>query len=332
MGIIRHVMKLFHLLPVFGILVYAAPVPPSATAEGLDISTTLQNILANTDGNNGYTYPTDITRGIMPKRIHSHNDYWRDVPFWSALSVGCASIEADVWLVNDTLYVGHELAALSPARTLKSLYIDPIMSVLNRTNPETAFYSGSSSTTKNGLYDTASGQTVALFIDLKTPGATTFPVVIDALQPLRDAGYLTTFNGTAVTNGPITVIGTGNTPLDQVEGVSPRDYFYDANLALLSTELTNITAEVSPIASAQFSKYIGAINGSDFNQTQLQTLREHISYAESKGIMGRYWDTPAWPISTRNAVWRTLITEGVGLLNADDLPEAAGFGGVNGFW
>ena len=268
----------------------------------------------------------------MPKPIHSHNDYWRDLPFWSALSVGCASIEADVFLVNGTLYVGHEQAALTSSRTLQSLYIDPIMMVLNRTNPDTEFYSGSSSTSKNGLYDTASSQTVALFIDLKTPGETTFPVVIDTLQPLRDAGYLTTFNGTGVTMGAITVIGTGNTPLDQVQGVSPRDYFYDANLALLSTDLTNITAAVSPIASAQFSKYIGEINGTELNQTQLDTLREHLSYAESKGIMGRYWDTPAWPISTRNAVWRTLITEGVGLLNADDLPEAAGYGGVNGFW
>ena len=325
-------MRLPQIISIFASLANAAPLPPSATAEGLDISTALQNILANTDNNNGYTYPTDITRGIMPKRIHSHNDYWRDVPFWSALSVGCLSIEADVWLVNGTLYVGHEEAALTSSRTLQSLYIDPIMFVLNRTNPETAFYSGSASSTKNGLYDTAGGQTVALFIDLKTPGETTFPVVIDALQPLRDAGYLTTFNGSGVTTGPITIIGTGNTPLDQVEGVSPRDYFYDANLALLSTDLTNVTATVSPIASAQFSKYIGEINGTELNQTQLDTLRQHVSYAESKGIMGRYWDTPAWPISTRNAVWRTLVTEGVGLLNADDLPEAAGYGGVNGFW
>ena len=321
-----------HFLPLFASLATAAPLPASATAQGLDISTTLQNILANTDNNDGYTYPTDITRGIMPKRIHSHNDYWRDRPFWSALSVGCASIEADVWLVNGTLYVGHEQAALTSSRTLQSLYIDPILFVLNRTNPETPFYSGSASSTKNGLYDTAAGQTVALFIDLKTPGETTFPAVIDALQPLRSAGYLTTFNGTTVTTGPITVIGTGNTPLNQVENVSPRDYFYDANLALLSTELTNITAAVSPIASAQFSRFIGEIEGTEFNQTQLDTVRAHISYAASKGIMGRYWDTPAWPISTRNAVWTTLVAEGVGLLNADALPEAAGFGGVNGFW
>jgi hypothetical protein len=45
---------------------FAAAIPASAQAVGLDISTTLQNILANTQNSNGYTYPTDLTRGIVP--------------------------------------------------------------------------------------------------------------------------------------------------------------------------------------------------------------------------------------------------------------------------
>lgn len=32
----------------------------------LDISSSLQNILDNTHGSNLYTYPTDLTRGIIP--------------------------------------------------------------------------------------------------------------------------------------------------------------------------------------------------------------------------------------------------------------------------
>jgi len=305
------------------------PLPSSATAEGLDISTTLQNILSNTHNSDAYTYPTDLTRGIIPKPIHSHNDYWRDIPFYTALSVGCVSVEADVWQYNDTLYVGHEQSALTPARTFDSLYIQPILDTLHRENPTTQFVSKA---TKNGVYDTSSGTTLFLFVDLKTDGPTTWPVVISQLQPLRDAGYLTTFNGTGITPGPVTVIGTGNTPLDQVQPVQNRDYFFDANLALLSTTQSNITAFVSPVASTQFSKYFGTINGTTFNDTQIATLSQHLAVANEKGILGRYWDTPAWPIATRNAVWSTLIEAGVGLLNADDLPEAAGYGGVNGYW
>lgn len=326
--------------------VSSAPLPETATAEGLDISVTLQNILANTDGNKGYTYPTDLTRGIVPvsrqqkilstpktnsyeKAIHSHNDYWRDIPFYTALSVGCVSIEADVWLYNNTLLVGHEQSALTPDRTFDNLYIQPLLNTLQRENPKSAYVT---SQTKNGVYDTSSGQILYLFVDLKTNGTTTFPVVVQALQPLRDAGYLTTYNGTAITPGPVTVIGTGNTPLDQVQPVKNRDYFFDANLALLNSSQSNITAEVSPIASTQFSLYIGAINGTTFNDSQLATISSHLAVAKSKGIVGRYWDTPAWPTSTRNAVWTTLLKAGVGLINADDVVEAAGFGGVAALW
>jgi hypothetical protein len=251
------------------------------------------------------------------------------VPFYSALSVGCASVEADVWLYNNTLYVGHEESALTPARTLDSLYIQPILDTLNRENPQSAFIT---SPTKNGVFDTSSGQTLALFIDVKTDGETTWPAVVSALEPLRSAGYLTIFNGTGVTDGPVTVIGTGNTPLDQIAPLKQRDYFFDAGLHLLSSTQANITAAISPVASTDFGAQIGAINGTTFNATQLATIRSQIAVAKSRGILARYWDTPAWPISTRNAVWETLLLEGVGLLNADDLPAAAGFGAYYGKW
>lgn len=231
-------------------------------------------------------------------------------------------MEADVFLVNGTLYVGHEQSALTRTRTFDALYIQPILSVLQRENPASPFVSGA---TDNGVFDTASSQTLYLFVDLKTDGATTWPVVVRALEPLRQAGYLTRYNGTAVTSGAVTVIGTGNTPLNQVQGVNNRDYFFDANLALLSTTQANITREVSPIASTQFSRYIGAINGTTFNSTQLQTLQTQLQIARQKGIGGRYWDTPAFPISKRNAVWTELERAGAALLNADDLLAAAGF-------
>jgi hypothetical protein len=81
---------------------------------------------------------------------------WRDVPLLTALSFGVASVEADVWLVGDTLYVGisrlarirdnlilfqvgHEMAALTPDRTLDSLYIQPLLSIIEGQNPKSQF-------------------------------------------------------------------------------------------------------------------------------------------------------------------------------------------------
>lgn len=205
---------------------------------------------------------------------------------------------------------------MTNARTFDSLYIEPILSVLRSQNPNSTFVS---SPTSNGVYDTLSSQTLYLFVDVKTDGPTTWPYVVRALQPLRAGGWLTTYNGTAVTQGAVTVIGTGNTPLDLVQGVSPRDYFWDAPLPTLNSSFSNITASVSPIASTDFAAQFGTVRNETFNSTQLSLLRAQIATAHAKGIAVRYWDQPGWPIGTRNAIWRTLWNEGADLLNVDDL-------------
>ncbi|KAK3712097.1 hypothetical protein LTR37_009188 [Vermiconidia calcicola] len=289
----------------------------------LSFSQPLQAILSNAHSGSLYTYPTDLTQGIVPKPIASHNDYWRPLPFYSALSVGAVSVEADVWLYNGSLHVGHEESALTNERTFDSLYVQPILSVLQRMNPASKFVT--EGPTKNGVYDTSSGQTLYLYVDVKTDGPTTFPHVIRALAPLREAGYLTTWNGTGVTMGPVSVIGTGNTPLDQVQGVSERDYFYDAPLPDLSSTSSNITSDVSLTANWDFGDAFGEVRNQSFNATQMQMLEEQIATAHDKGIMVRYWDLPSWPIGTRNAVWRILWDAGVDLLNVDDLEGAANF-------
>ncbi|KAL8289979.1 hypothetical protein RQP46_002918 [Phenoliferia psychrophenolica] len=67
--------------------------------------------------------PTQFTQDIATKAIHSHNDYWRKVPLLTALAVGATSTEADLWLIDDTLFVGHTRSSLTPARTFESLYL-----------------------------------------------------------------------------------------------------------------------------------------------------------------------------------------------------------------
>ncbi|KAL8388833.1 hypothetical protein RB595_008962 [Gaeumannomyces hyphopodioides] len=297
----------------------------------------LQRILDDARDDPLYRYPTSLTRDIVPKPVHSHNDYWRDVPFYSALARGCVSVEADVWLYdNDLLLVGHDRSSLSENRTFDSLYVQPILSVLRAQNPRHRFVPPGDAPTRNGVYDASPGQTLYLFVDVKTDGAATWPAVVRALGPLREAGYLTTVrSGTTavVAPGPVTVVGTGNTPRALVEGApAPRDYFWDAPAAdLTRDEFRDVGAGLSPIASAGFGDVFGAGEGSAarrsgvLNDTQLALLRAQVGEAHARGIKVRYWDTPGWPVAARNKVWRTLWEAGVDLLNADDLDDAAGF-------
>ena len=59
-------------------------------------------------------------------KIHSHNDYMRDVPFWEAYANKASSIEVDIVLKNDTLFAAHEAESINSKKTLKALYLKPI--------------------------------------------------------------------------------------------------------------------------------------------------------------------------------------------------------------
>jgi hypothetical protein len=98
---------------------FIAPGTPHSTTNNLHFA------LVSADSPlHGDAYPVGITAGVVPKRFHAHNDctcisgcrhaerhkltLMKDVhkiPLLKALSYGAASIEADIWLMNDELYV-----------------------------------------------------------------------------------------------------------------------------------------------------------------------------------------------------------------------------------
>jgi len=72
------------------------------------------------------------TAAAAPSRVrplaqaHAHNDYEHDRPLFDALSHGFTSVEADIYLVDGQLLVAHDPEDLDPARTLRSLYLEPL--------------------------------------------------------------------------------------------------------------------------------------------------------------------------------------------------------------
>ena len=63
--------------------------------------------------------------------IHSHNDYQQIKPFWNAYENGLNSIEIDVYLKNDNLYVTHSESEINKRRTIESLYLNPLEKVIS---------------------------------------------------------------------------------------------------------------------------------------------------------------------------------------------------------
>lgn len=267
-------------------------------------------------------YPTDFLRDVQPIGCHSHNDYWRKVPLFSALHAGCTGVEADVWLFSDRgdeLPVGHDPAALQSNRTFRSLYVDPLVKILEHQNPSHQYYNGS----RRGVFDVDPSQTLTLLVDVKTDGAATWREVVRQLEPLRARGWLSEFRDGKVTYGPVTVVGTGNTPFDLlVADGTQRDYFYDAPLDRLESE-AKFNSNNSYYASVPFKRSVGNVWFGGMDDAQRRKVREQIKTAHDRGLKVRYWDIPAWPIHVRNSIWDSLVKEGVDMLNVDDLKAAA---------
>jgi alkaline phosphatase len=63
---------------------------------------------------------------------HSHNDYEQSTPFWLAWQEGFGSIEADIWLVNGKVIIGHDTQEIKAGRTLEDYYIKPLVACVKQ--------------------------------------------------------------------------------------------------------------------------------------------------------------------------------------------------------
>ncbi|KAJ4323682.1 Altered inheritance of mitochondria protein 6 [Neodidymelliopsis sp. IMI 364377] len=305
------------------------------------------------------SYLLDITHDVTPIPCHSHNDYWRRVPLYDALRWGCTGVEADVWLFDEDLFVGHSTHALTQTRTFRSMYVDPLVKMLDHKNENTTTFPdsrGANESLKVGVFDTAPAQTLVLLVDFKNNGSEIFPYVSAQIAALREKNYLTYFDGEKTIEGPITVVATGNAPFDLVSSnTTYRDIFFDAPLDRLYVEPTtsntqdqdqtqydDSTNSSTPIstsgqgtvgttpashfdstnsfyASTNFKKSIGRIWFGHLTRKQRALIRGQIKGAHDRGLKVRYWGAPKWPIALRNRVWWDLVDMGVDYLNGDDL-------------
>lgn len=302
------------------------------------------------------SYLLDITKDVTPIPCHSHNDYWRRVPLYDALRWGCTGVEADVWLFDEDLFVGHNTHALTQNRTFRSMYVDPLVKMLDHKNENTTFLPAAdlNSTDILGVFDTAPQQTLVLLVDFKNNGSQIFPYVQDQISALREKGYLTYYDGSRTVSGPITIVATGNAPFDMVvANTTYRDIFFDAPLDRMyvepgtdegqdqtqyddsntlssssisagqgtvgTTPTSHFDSTNSFYASTNFKKSIGRMWWGHLSGAQRELLRGQIKGAHERGLKVRYWNAPKWPIALRNRVWWDLVEMGVDYLNGDDL-------------
>ncbi|KAF2796342.1 hypothetical protein K505DRAFT_323364 [Melanomma pulvis-pyrius CBS 109.77] len=258
-------------------------------------------------GNTLVPFPTYTFNDIVPVSCHSHNDYERDTALYSALSAGCISVEADVYVHGDKLVVGHTDPGAG-GQTIQDLYLNPIKSLIDD---------------RKAVFPAKPGQGLYLLVDFKADADSTWDLLVKALEPLRTAGYLSHYDG-GFKQGLVTVIASGNAVIDgdvpaplakaNDNTANPgRALFVDARV---DKNLSKFDTSNAYYASADFKSAVQG-SGDAISGANLQKMRDQVKAAHDKGFKVRYWDIPS------EGQWQQLIDEGIDRVNVDDLQDVA---------
>ncbi len=231
-------------------------------------------------------------------RAHAHNDYEHDRPLYDALDHGFTSVEADIHLADGDLYVAHDSDEITPDRTLRSLYLEP----LSRRIAQNA----------GRVYP--NGPQFTLFIDIKTEAVATYKVLSKMLTEYES--IFTTFDSNTRTDKAVVAIVSGNRHASLMESEAIRYAGYDGRLEDLESDAP---ATLIPIISDNWTKHFSFNGTGSMSIEERQKLEKIVETAHKKGQRVRFWATPDRPSQARQTLWRELLSNGVDLLNTDDL-------------
>jgi hypothetical protein len=236
-------------------------------------------------------------------RAHAHNDYEHKHPLFDALANGFCSVEADIHLVDGKLLVAHNRRDVKPNLTLESLYLDPLRERIQ----------------KNGGRVYLNGPECTLLIDFK---ATNHLDSLAMYAKLREVlkeypGMFSTFrNGKKETNALVVVL-TGNYPREELIAESKRWASGDGKLADLES---NPTADLVPWISENWQPIFKWRGKGAMPDDDLARLKQIVRKAHEQGRRVRFWGSPDNPV-----FWKTMLEQGVDLINTDDLAGFAEF-------
>jgi hypothetical protein len=230
---------------------------------------------------------------------HAHNDYEHARPLFDALDQGFCSVEADVFLVNGKLLVGHTALSLRPERTLESLYLEPLRERIR----------------SNGGRVYKDGPPAWLLVDVKTDAKMTYAVLDKVLSHYAD--IVTAVDGDKVKRKAIIVVVSGNRAIDVMKKQERRFAGYDGRAVDLDSAAPD---HLMPWISDNWTKQFQWNGDGKMPDAERSKLREFVARAHKHARLVRFWATPENP-----AVWAELRAAGVDLLNTDRLADLRSF-------
>ncbi|WP_198027646.1 metallophosphoesterase [Seonamhaeicola sp. S2-3] len=212
-------------------------------------------------------------------KIHSHNDYNQNLPFWKAYGCGLNSIEVDVFLKNEVLYVTHDETDIEEDKTLETMYLKPLSKVV--------------------LTHIGNEQNIQLLIDLKSEAYTTLNAIVKTLKKYPE-----------LTNNPqLSFVISGFRPSVADYNNYPNYISFDyQRLETIPAESINKVSLIS-LSFSKFSSWDGL---KPMPNKDLKKIESIVKNAHSLNKPFRFWGAPDTPLA-----WKTFYDLGIDFINTD---------------
>lgn len=222
-------------------------------------------------------------------RAHSHNDYAQARPLMEAVDNGFASVEADVFLVDGQLLVGHNREDLKPERNLAAMYLKPLADRMKAN--------------KGWVYPGVH-KTMWVLVDIKSDGA----AVYEAFKKLLDQYPSLKFRPK---QPPIRFVISGDRPIASIVQDKGSVAGLDGRWSDLSK---GYSADLMPWVSEDWSDHFKWDGTGPFTSEMQATLTLMAMQVHEQGRLIRFWGAPDSP-----AMWEIHWQSGVDWINTDHL-------------
>lgn len=219
---------------------------------------------------------------------HSHNDYRQEIPFLTAYAARMGSIEADIFLKDNELYVAHDSSEIQAGHTLKQMYLNPLAQRF-RDNEGRAYPEK-----ENRLQ---------LVIDLKQAASVVLPTLIKQLKEYKDL-FDWQHNPQAVR-----LLLSGNIPSPENFSFVPDWLLFDGRPEINYTGQQWKRIGMVSQSLDTYTKWNGKGNPVAKDEAKLRAI---IDAVHAKGKSFRFWASQDSPNT-----WLVLGKLGVDWINTD---------------
>ena len=229
-------------------------------------------------------------QSLTQSRIHAHNDYQQPEPLTNALRHKVFSIEADTYLSGNRLLVAHDKKELGDAKTLDSLYLQPIIELFRR---------------NKGTISKDSSYAPVLMIDIKDNGDAAIAQLVKMVSQYRSV-FDRSINVKAVQ-----LVISGDRGASSKWTSYPSYIFFDGRPSEIYDSAT--LQRVGFISDS----YLNYINPQESSTTRIGQIVKKI---HAMGKLFRLWACPDNPES-----WKLQQELGIDIINTDKVAECRNY-------